>query len=348
MTKLLLTIFLFVPWAVNAQQSAIREKIDSVLRIQPARPFNGTILVAQQDSILYKEKCGYADLQSRETFSWDHTFIVGSIGKQFTAVLVLQEVEKGNIRLDESVSYYLPDLPCAWKDSVTIHHLLTHTHGIVSLDKPLMFAAGKDFSYSQIGYDLLAHVIEKVQNDSFYNISSMLFKRCGMNDTFHPMSSDNTKLVKCYKEDKDGTITEQTEIYEVPVAAGGFISTAEDLLIWNRNLFEGNLLERETLQQMITPYPYAVREHPIFGFTQYGYGITVDEAINLLQVGQTGYLPSFVSMDFYFPQTKTSVIVLENISYGDDLKDTFFYHTQILDIIKENIFKQSSLEYPCR
>ena len=81
-----------------------------------------------------------------------------------------------------------------------------------------------------------------------------------------------------------------------------------------------------------------MRNHPIFGVTDYGYGITVDTKENILQLGQTGFAPGFVSMNFYFPKTKTSVIVLENVAYDtDDLKKTFYYPTEILKIIRDEI-----------
>ena len=82
----------------------------------------------------------------------------------------------------------------------------------------------------------------------------------------------------------------------------------------------------------------AVRNHPLFGITEYGYGITIDTKENILQYGQTGFAPGFISMNFYFPKTKTSVIVLENVTYEtDDLKKTFYYQTEILKIIRNEI-----------
>jgi D-alanyl-D-alanine carboxypeptidase len=92
----------------------------------------------------------------------------------------------------------------------------------------------------------------------------------------------------------------------------------------------------ETYQLMLTIQPNAVRQHPVFGRTLYGYGITVDEKDGLLQVGQTGYSPGFVSMNFYFPATKTSAIIVSNVAYDaeNDLKKTFTYHTRILDEVR--------------
>ena len=81
----------------------------------------------------------------------------------------------------------------------------------------------------------------------------------------------------------------------------------------------------------------AIRQHPIFGATQYGLGPTVDTKENLLQIGQTGFAPGFLSMDFYFPASKTSIIVLQNINYTvEDFKNKFYFHTKILNILRES------------
>jgi len=79
------------------------------------------------------------------------------------------------------------------------------------------------------------------------------------------------------------------------------------------------------------------RDHPVFGKTDYGYGITINSTDNIIQYGQTGFAPGFVSMNFYFPKTKTSIIIFENIAYDtDNLKKTFYYHTKTLNIIRES------------
>jgi CubicO group peptidase (beta-lactamase class C family) len=145
-------------------------------------------------------------------------------------------------------------------------------------------------------------------------------------------------LVKGYTEIENGRIEYENETFQNYVAAGSFISTVEDLNIWNELFYSGNLLEKETMKMLETKQQGAVRNHPIFGITEYGYGITIDTKENILQLGQTGFAPGFISMSYYFPKTQTSVIVLENIAYDtNDLKKTFYYHTEILKIVRQEI-----------
>ena len=159
-----------------------------------------------------------------------------------------------------------------------------------------------------------------------------------MMHTFHPDVTGYASLVTGYTENENGIIEFETETFENYVAAGSFLSTAEDLAIWNEKFYNGKLLKSRTLKIVKTKQKGAVRNHPIFGVTEYGYGITVDTKENILQLGQTGFAPGFISMNFYFPKTKTSVIVLENVAYEtDDLKKTFYYPTEILKIIRNEI-----------
>jgi CubicO group peptidase (beta-lactamase class C family) len=338
MKYILLLIFLKSTILTFGQESIISGQIDSLISTKTTKPFNGVILISQKGKTKYSKTFGYSDIDKKKSLKLNDQFVIGSISKQFTAVLVLREFDKGNIDLFVSIRQYLPELTQSWADTVTIHHLLTHLHGITQLDKPTTFKVGTQYSYSQIGYDLLSKIVERTSGKSFAELSKNLFEECGMKNTFHPDIKGYNNLVIGYTENDNGKIEFETETFQNYVAAGSFISNAEDLNIWNKYFYSGKLLKRKTMKMVETKQNGAVRNHPIFGITEYGYGITVDSKENILQFGQTGFAPGFISMNFYFPKTKTSVIVLENVAYEtDDLKKTFYYHTGILKIIRNNI-----------
>jgi len=338
MRTIITTIFFFLLFLSTAFGQQFDKRIDSLVSSKTTKPFNGIILISQKGMTKYSKIYGYSDIDKKVPLKINDQFVIGSISKQFTAVLVLREFDKGHIDLSTPIHKYLPELTQSWADTVTIHHLLTHMHGIIQLDKPTTFKAGTQYSYSQIGYDLLAKIIEKASGKTFAELAKNLFIECGIKNTFHPDIKEYNNLVKGYTENENGKIEFETETFQNYVAAGSFISTAEDLNIWNKMLYSGKLLKNKTMKMMETKQSGAVRNHPIFGVTEYGYGITVDTKENILQYGQTGFAPGFISMNFYFPKTKTSVIVLENVAYEtDDLKKTFYYHTEILKIIRNEI-----------
>ncbi len=341
--KQIIPIFLLlvVTRVSYGQSTGYVNQIDSLLSVHTTKPFNGVVLISQNGKTVYSQVHGYSNMEKKTPLHMNDQFVIGSISKQITAVIVLQEYEKRHLRLDVPIRKYLPELQPGWADTVTVHHLLTHMHGIVELDQPTAFKVGTqlDYAYSKLGYDLLARIVERTSGKSFAKLSKELFATCKMKNTFHPENKGYRHLVKGYTEQENGKPEfEKESLLNIPAAAGAFISTAIDLIRWNECLQGGKLLKKETLKMMTTKQYGAVRNHPIFGTTEYGYGITIDTKNNLLQLGQTGFSPGFVSMDFYFPETKTSVIVLENIAYDtNDLKKTFFYHVQILNILRKNI-----------
>ena len=331
-------IFLKATIVTLGQQNNVENRIQSLISTKTTKPFNGVILISQNGKTKYSKIFGYSDIDKKEPLKLNSQFVIGSISKQFTAVLVLRELDKGNIDLFTPIKKYLPELTKSWADTVTIHHLLSHMHGITRLDKPTTFKVGTQYSYSQIGYDLLSKIVERTTRKSFAELSKNLFEECGMKNTFHPDTKGYHNLAKGYTENENGKIEFETETFQNYVAAGSFISTVEDLNIWNNFFYNGKLLKKKTMKMVETKQKGAVRNHPIFGITEYGYGITVDTKENILQLGQTGFAPGFISMNFYFPKTKTSVIVLENVGYETkDLKKTFYYHTEILKIIRNEI-----------
>jgi CubicO group peptidase (beta-lactamase class C family) len=335
---LFLLIFFKTTLVTFGQQKIIDKQIDSLISTKTTKPFNGVIFISQKEQTKYSNTFGYSDFDKKESLTLNSQFVIGSISKQFTAVLVLREFDKGNVDLFTPIKKYLPALTQSWSDTVTIHNLLTHMHGITQLDKPTTFKVGTQYSYSQIGYDLLAKIIERTSGKSFAELSKKLFEECGMKNTFHPDIKKHNNLVKGYTESENGKIEFETETFKNYVAAGSFISTVEDLNIWNRKFYSGKLLKAKTMKMVETKQTGAVRNHPLFGITEYGYGITVDTKENILQFGQTGFAPGFISMSFYFPKTKTSVIVLSNVAFDtNDLKKTFYYHTEILKIIRNEI-----------
>ena len=316
-----------------AQQQTIR-RIDSLLSAPSSTPFNGVVVISTAGKTLYKKASGYASFEQKKRITNESEFIIGSISKQITAVIVLQEVDKGRLRLNDPIRRYLPQLTEKWADTVTIHHLLTHTHGITALDKPLAFTPGSQFKYGYIGYDLLSQIVEKTAGQSFPDRCNALFRMCGMQHSSHPRGRSYKNLCKGYVLE-NGVRKEEAPYLDVFAAAGGLVSSGEDLVKWNNNLHGGKLLTDSSYRLMVAPKENAFREHVILGTIDYGYGITIPHQTSVPELGVTGVAQGFISLDMYFPFTKTSVVVLENIATDmNELKNSFYYHDQILKIVR--------------
>src|SRR4051812_45443618 len=166
-------------------QQASTERMEQIIQADVStKTFMGTVLVARGNDVLLSRGYGSANLEWNVSNTPTTKFRLGSLTKQFTAASILLLEERGKLSVNDPVKKYLPDAPAAW-DAITIHNLLTHTSGIPDFtrlpdfnsiavkttpeqliarfrDKPLDFAAGEKFSYSNSGYIVLGYIIEKV------------------------------------------------------------------------------------------------------------------------------------------------------------------------------------------
>lgn len=158
-------------------------------------PFNGVMLVSKGDEILLKRSYGFYDKENNIPLKVDSKFLIGSISKQFTAMLVMQQVEKGTIDLDKPLSDYLPYVPKEKGQHFTIHRLLSHTTGLPHYEgvrrlgikmgefakmefTPTSYAQfiaqmelinqpGTEFYYSSFNYILLGALLEQVTGKTY-------------------------------------------------------------------------------------------------------------------------------------------------------------------------------------
>jgi CubicO group peptidase (beta-lactamase class C family) len=130
MKKLLFLLLIEIIGVPSFAQSHT-EQIDKIMRaFHDVGQFNGTVLVAEHGKIIYENGFGNASMEWNIPNAPDTKFMIGSISKQFTAMLVLQLVDKGLIDLNKTISGYLPYYPENTSRKITVRQLLNHTSGI--------------------------------------------------------------------------------------------------------------------------------------------------------------------------------------------------------------------------
>ncbi|MHC0441497.1 serine hydrolase domain-containing protein [Flavobacterium sp. 3-210] len=306
-------IFLFSNCNSFAQKKEkYAAQIDSL--IQNTSPiFNGVILISKNGKTLYSKAKGVSNFETKKPLKLDSQFEIMSNSKLITAVLILLEVEKGKVELNAPIKKYLPELTQTWADSVTVHHLLNHTHGIVDLQKRLAFKSGTQFKYGDLSYTLLTKIIENSTKESYSEVAETLFKKLKMTNTYCYSKDKIQNLVTGYFNSKDTfEKVQKTQITPQNLGADGVVSTVSDLAIWNNNLHKGKILKPETYQSMLR---YTITsQHNFFGKENegYGYGIRITEKEAVKYIGHTGLGDGFSSVNLYFPESDISLIVLEN------------------------------------
>jgi CubicO group peptidase (beta-lactamase class C family) len=292
------------------------------------KTFMGAVLVARGSDVILSKGYGSANLE------WDipntpaTKFRLGSITKQFTAASILLLEEGGKLRLDDPIKKHVPEVPAAW-DTITIFNLLTHTSGIPNFtslpdykslkledtpvaktivtvrDKSLDFVPGEKMSYSNSGYLVLGHVIERVTGASYEKfVTDNIFTPLGMKNSGY---DSNTAIIPRraagYMPSPTGPVNAGFVHMSIPHAAGALYSTTEDLLRWEQGLFGGKLISATSLAKMTTPFK-----------GDYALGVVVQTAGGRRVVQHGGGIDGFNTFLAYYPDNKVTVAVLANIN----------------------------------
>ena len=182
----ILTCLLFIAVSeIKAQSDESKaKKIDSLFTVYSEKNmFSGSLLIAKKGKVLLSKGYGKANYSFDIPNTAQTKFKLASVSKQFTATAIIKLAEQGKLSTEDKLTKYINDYPNG--DKITIHHLLSHTSGVVNFtslpvydsimtkphtmeqligyfkNKPLDFEPGTKFSYSNSGYVLLCNIMEK-------------------------------------------------------------------------------------------------------------------------------------------------------------------------------------------
>lgn len=241
--------------------------------------FQGAVLVAMHGEVIYRDAVGLANVEWKIPNTPDTRFSIASLGKAFTATIVLQLVDEGLLTLEDDVSDHLPDYPLEYGEQVTLRHLLGHTAGIpwpqdewspeqfvrrYRLDElvelvareELQFEPGTEFRYCNSCYHLLAAIVEALTGNAFeLELRRRILEPLGMSDTGVAYADPILdRRASGYERDEQGQLVNalrQDQSYAL--GAGGLFSTVDDLYRWHRALDGDELLSDESKKMMFTP-----------------------------------------------------------------------------------------------
>lgn len=333
--------FLFIILFLNfSAQTKLTNKIDSLITTKTPRTFNGVILITKNGKTQYSKAYGFQNVNTKIPLKLSDQFEIMSNTKQITAVLLLKQVEQGKVDLQSSIKKYLPHLTQTWADSVTVHQLLNHTHGIADLEKPLLFKPGTDFKYGNLSNILLGKIIENVSHTTYTELANNLFQQLGMKDTFCYSKENRKSLVSGHMvKNNIFSLVQESFINDENLPADGVVTTVKDLSVWNSNLHKGKILSPKMYQLMTTPS--AMSQHDVFGKDKvgYGYNIRIVKDHDVQYFGHTGLGDGFASLNIYIPKSDVSIIILEN-QMNEDSDLYYYFETKIKDIIlKSDLLK---------
>ncbi|MBK7878794.1 MAG: beta-lactamase family protein [Planctomycetes bacterium] len=296
-----------------------------------------SVAIAKGDELVLAKGYGLADAEFDAPADADTCFRIGSVTKQFTATLVMKFVEEKKLGLDDDLSKHCPEFPLQGK-KVTIRQLLNHTSGIPSYtdigeawekvwplelshaellalvkDKPFDFEPGTSWAYNNTGYYLLGMVLEKLSGATYDElVRKELAKPLGLERT---RRDSNVDLIKNRAQ---GYGVESTpmgprlvndQVYGTnqPGAAGMLLSTAKELVTWQRALTSGRVVSKESFAQMTTPTVLPDGKN-----TDYGFGLMIGDFEGHRRISHGGGIFGFNSILAWYPDDALHVAVISN------------------------------------
>jgi len=290
------------------------------------------LLVSRNGEPIRAEGYGLANVELNVPVKPETIFQSGSVGKQFTATVVMMLVEAGKIGLDDPLSKYFSQVPSWWKQ-VTIRELLSHTAGFTDYPKdfdlrkdytedqllkiveaiPPAYTPGTSWSYSNLGYLTLGILIHRVTGE-FYGdfIQQRIFKPLNMSTAriineadIIPNRSSGYRLV-------DGHLKNQEWVSPTvnTTADGSLYFSIMDLSKWDAALYAGRILKNSSLQQMWTVTPLRDGKQ---NSGHYGLGWFIGSRNGHRVVEHEGQWQGFETQISRYLDDELTVVVLTNL-----------------------------------
>lgn len=294
--------------------------------------FSGNVLVAHRGEVKFHRSYGFASKRFGIPNQIKTRFRIASMSKSFTAICILQMVERGKLSLDDAISEYV-ELPHG--SVIKIKHLLSHSSGlgrditfpnerktyglaeVVDLIKSdsLLFQPGTKTFYSNRNYVLLQLIVEKVAGVNYETyLTRNILTPLGLSNTGieHPLSPPEF-LADGFGPgvDRNGNF----EIHETqmisfgyPAGVTGLYSTTGDMFKFCSALGKSPILKPETWKLAFTPL---LKESP---FMNWGLGFTILGNEDLPVLNHNGKTTGFTGGYFHDLKEDFTVIILANNS----------------------------------
>ena len=334
----------------------VNRKLDSTFdRFNKRHDFHGSVLVAKNGKVVFKDHYGYADFRGKKEIDDNSVFQLASVSKQFTAAAVLILKEQGRLSLDDKVTDFYPDFPYT---EVTVRHLLNHTAGLpkyfwlaehrwhkeqAPTNQEMMalmaehklnpfFSPGANFDYSNTGYFVLSAIVEKVSGMEFGTfLDKKIFGPLDMKQTFvYRFGQDSVRDgqlsgYRLYRRRWHAAIP--GTVNDAVVGDKNVYSTTEDLFKWIQGLNSGKLISKESLEEMYTRGSTRYNRK-----VPYGFGFRIKEDDDDKVIYHNGRWNGFSTSLMQYPEDDLVVITLEHSNYNS-MK---YLNARVRDLVDEN------------
>ena len=332
--SLVLCLLIAAPLAAQSPDTSFTARVDSIASqtLQTTGVPSASLAIVRHGRLVYAQAYGDAKLEPKTPAAPQMRYSVGSISKQFAAASVLLLQQQGKLSLDDKVAKYFPDLTRA--NEITIRELLSHTSGYQDYwpqdyvppfmlqpitaqaimdrwaKKPLDFAPGSKWQYSNTNFVIAGAIVEKVSGTPF-----MQFVQQHILKPLNMTSAMDINLGRLTESDPTGYMRFALgPLHPAPkegkgwlFAAGELAMTPSDLAKWDIAMIKESLLKPASYKAMQTE----VRLNSGVG-SNYGLGVFVGMQSGHRMIEHSGEVSGFTAENLVFPDDSAAVVVLTN------------------------------------
>lgn len=328
-----------------------------------------TIGIVEKSGLVWSKSYGYADLKNHLPAKPETVYRIGSITKQFTALMLLQLVHEGKVHFTDPVEKYFPEVrlvPGRSLDAppITLLQLAIHTSGLdrepddmatytqgpaSEWEKTLIaalphtkyiFEPGTRFSYSNIGYAILGAALGRAAHQSYtaYVKEKILLPMGMTHSDFEATEAIRQTLAVGYMPDEhgkiDSTIPQKEHAgrrYKVP--NGALYTTVGDLARFEVfEMFGGpeKVLSKEELKQNYERVIVANSDLD----SGHGIGFEIHRVGSHVFLGHAGGVYGYSAYAYFEPATQVGIVILHNgmdVKTLFKLRDLFFRWSEVKD-----------------
>ncbi|UWY28762.1 beta-lactamase family protein [Flavobacterium sp. TR2] len=266
--KIKITVFAIALTTCNyfyAQTNKIETELDVLFQNAfQSKTFNGNVLVAKKGKIIYEKAFGKADASNNISLNKKYRFHIGSIAKEFNAVGIMMLKEQGKLKLDDSVSKFIPELP-SWADKIKIIHLLQYTSGLPQIKwnevnqdsdnmafllktSSLEFQPGTQYDYNNNNVFLQRRIIEKITNMSFNAfVIKKILKPIGIKNAVVDPNEKEPLVAKSFNKE------EKQDILKYNIS-GWTALNLKDFYKWSEAINSFKIINQQSTNELFEPF----------------------------------------------------------------------------------------------
>jgi CubicO group peptidase (beta-lactamase class C family) len=308
-----------------------------------------TLALVRPSGLVWTKSYGYADIAAKKPATTDTVYRIGSITKQFTALMLLQLVHEGKVHLSDPVEKYFPEIHLVQNEyknapPITFWQLATHTSGLATEPEPMQtwmkgaladwektliaalphtkfqYEPGTHFNYSNVGYAVLGAALARAAHQPYIGyVKQKILLPLGMTHSgFVATPEVRQKLAKGYDVLIAGHWDEETPIRELEgrgykVPNGGLFTTVDDLARFVAFELHGGPESVLPLKELEENAQRIVATNRSMNRGR-GLGATLVTLYGHVFIGHSGGVSGYSATAFFQPEAGTGIIVLRNES----------------------------------